>query len=206
MHIIGLTGGIAMGKSTIAQMLLSLHIPVINADQIVHALLEKNGKAVSRVSDAFAGVEHNGAIDRTLLGKKVFNNPEERKKLEAILHPMVREKEREQLAYYARKAANMVILEIPLLFETGAQRRCDYVMLASAPQHVQELRALSRKGMTKEKFEQIKKAQMPEAKKRRLADAIIPTGQGMAVTRRAVMAALEDALSKDARLWSAGYR
>ncbi len=186
MRILGLTGSIGMGKSTAAEMLRSLGLPVHDADAVVHALLAKGGKAVAAVEKAFPGVVTDGAVDRKALGAKVFGNRTELKRLENILHPLVRKAERDFLVQCRQDRHDVVVLDIPLLFETGGEKRCDGVVVVTAPQFLQTQRVLKRPGMTLERLRQILKSQMPDAEKRRRADWVVDTGLG----RRPTLAAL----------------
>lgn len=186
MRILGLTGSIGMGKSTAAAMLRALGLPVHDADATVHRLLGPGGKAVAPVALAFPGVVQAGAVDRKALGAKVFGKPAELKKLEAILHPLVRQAERAFLQRCRQARAPVAVLDIPLLFETGGEKRCDGVVVVTAPQFLQSQRVLKRSGMTKARFRQILAAQMPDVEKRRRADWVVDTGLG----RRATLAAL----------------
>lgn len=186
MRILGLTGSIGMGKSTAAEMLRSLGLPVHDADAVVHALLAKDGKAVAAVGKAFPGVVTDGAVDRKALGAKVFGNRTELKRLESILHPLVRKAEREFLAQCRQERHDVVVLDIPLLYETGGEKRCDGVVVVTAPQFLQTQRVLKRPGMTLDRFRQVLKSQMPDAEKRRRADWVVDTGLG----RRPTLAAL----------------
>ncbi len=176
--IIGLTGGIGMGKSATACLLRHMGIPVHDADAVVHAALSKGGAAVVRVGRLFPETLKRGAIDRTLLGRHVFHLPDQLQKLEKILHPIVRKEERAFLQAARRAKKPAVVLEIPLLFETGAEKRCDLILCVSAPRAIQKARVLARSGMTEEKFKAIVARQLPEAEKRRRADFVLPTGEG----------------------------
>jgi len=187
-RIIGLTGSIGMGKSTAAVILRSWRLPVHDSDATVHRLLGKGGAAVALVGKAFPGSIKDGAVDRRTLGAAVFGKPEELRRLEAILHPLVRDSERRFLKRHIRSEA--VVLDIPLLFETKAERRCDEVWVVSAPPAIQKQRVLRRPTMTPEKFQAILRQQTPDELKRRLGDRVIPTGLGKAVTIRALAAAL----------------
>lgn len=178
--VLCLTGSIGMGKSETACMFRRLRVPVFDADAAVHRLLAKGGKAVNAVAKAFPGVENNGAIDRKALGAKVFDNPLALRKLESILHPLVREAEREFIRRARRRRAKLVVLDIPLLFETGGEERCDYVAVVSAPSFVQRYRVLRRPGMTEERFARVLDQQMPDGEKCRRADFVIRTGIGKA--------------------------
>ena len=176
MIILGLTGSVGMGKSTAAREFRRMGIPVHDADKAVHRLLGRGGKAVAAVAAAFPGVEKGGAIDRAALGRLVFSDPAALKRLEAILHPLVRQAERAFLARARRRRRKLVVLDIPLLFETGGEARCDKVVVVSAPRRVQLARVMARPGMTAERLAGVEARQMPDAEKRRRADIIIETG------------------------------
>lgn len=186
MIILGLTGSIGMGKSTAAAMLRALGLPVHDADAAVHGLLARGGKAVKAVEAAFPGVTTDGAVDRKALGARVFGNKAALKQLEAILHPLVREAERAFLNRCRRARHDVVVLDIPLLFETGGEKRCDGVIVVTAPQFLQSQRVLKRPGMSPARFQQILGQQMPDPEKRRRADWVVDTGLG----RRPTLAAL----------------
>lgn len=179
MIVIGLTGSIGMGKSTVAALFRRLGIRVCSADAIVHRLLERGGAAVQAVGMRFPGVVRAGAVDRKILGGIVFTDPAGRRALEAILHPMVVAEEEGFVRREARKGAKIVVVEIPLLFETGAEARCDLTVVVTAPARVQRQRVMRRSGMTEEKFAAILRAQMPDGEKRRRAGAVIQTGLGL---------------------------
>jgi dephospho-CoA kinase len=191
MLIIGLTGSIGMGKSTAAQILRGFGLPVHNADRAVHDLLKKGGAAVRRVGKLFPAVIRRNAVDRAMLGRTVFHNPRKLRQLEKILHPLVRKTERVFLQKARRRKSPAVILEIPLLFETGAEKRCDLTLCVTAPKAVQKKRVLKRPGMTEAKFRAILKCQMPDREKRRRVDYVIGTGKSVADTRRQLQKTLE---------------
>ncbi|RMF09711.1 MAG: dephospho-CoA kinase [Alphaproteobacteria bacterium] len=176
--ILGLTGSIGMGKSETARMFRRQGVPVFDADAAVHRLLAKGGRAVEPVAKAFPGVERDGAIDRKALGAKVFGNPPALRKLEQILHPLVRQTEQDFIRRACRRGARLVVLDIPLLYETGGEGRCDYVAVVSAPDFVQRYRVLARPGMTEERFARVLEQQMPDREKRKRADFVIQTGNG----------------------------
>ena len=180
MIVIGLTGGIGMGKSTLARQFELLGAQICNADVIVHSLLGVGGGAVGAVGKAFTGSVRDGAVDRAALRKLIFNDEKQRKKLEAILHPLVVQEEDRFVQREKCLGARYAILDIPLLFETGAQARCDFTVLASAPRFIQRQRVLARPGMNEELFEKITAAQMSEREKEQLADFIVPTSLGKA--------------------------
>jgi len=191
MRIVGLTGSIAMGKSTAADMFRRMGVPVHDADLVVHRLLAQPGPALDRISREFPGVIRNGSVDRKALGKIVFADRTALSRLEAILHPLVRAAERQFRARARASRRKVVVLDIPLLFETGAERRCDAVLVVSAPRMVQMRRALDRPGMTKARFAEIEARQMPDARKRQLADVVIPTGLGRRLTWKSLLRALK---------------
>jgi dephospho-CoA kinase len=190
MKILGLTGGIGMGKSTAAAMLRRMGVAVFDADAEVHRLLGPGGLAVKRVAKDFPGVEKSGFIDRAALGKTVFADPAALKKLEAILHPLVRK--REKLFLKARRArrAPVVALDIPLLYETGREKNCDAVAVIWAPKFLQRRRVLARPGMNPGRLSAILAQQLPVHRKRRRADFAIPSGLGRAATWRGLKRAL----------------
>ena len=191
MKILCLTGSVGMGKTTAARMLRRLGIPVHDADAEVHRLLGRGGAAVKAVGTAFPGVKSGKGIDRAALGRIVFADPAALKRLEGILHPLVREAERKFLATARRQRRTLVILDIPLLYETKGERRCDGVIVVSAPRPIQLARVLARPGMTKERLAAIEARQMPDRQKRRRADIVIETGLGkrhsLANLRRALV-------------------
>jgi dephospho-CoA kinase len=182
MIVLGLTGSIAMGKSTAAAMFRRLGVPVYDADRAVHRLLGKGGAAVPLVAAVFPGVVVEDAIDRRLLGARVFGNAAALRELERILHPFVA-RERQRFLRTARlQGRRLVVLDIPLLFETGSERACDAVVVVSAPTSLQYARLLQRPGMSPERIATIMRRQMPDEEKRRRADFVIPTGLGKAST------------------------
>jgi len=174
--IIGLTGGIGMGKSTIAAAFRRARIPVFDADATVHALQTRGGRAVRAIGQAFPGAVRNGAVDRAALRAIVIPDPASMRVLERILHPMVRVAERAFLARARRARRPVVVLDIPLLLETGGERRVDLVLVVSAPRSVQRARVRARRRMTEAQIDTIIARQMPDAEKRRRADVIISTG------------------------------
>lgn len=176
MVVIGLTGGMAMGKSTAADVFRRAGIPVFDADRIVHALSAKGGAAVRPIGEAFPGVIRDGAVDRALLRKRVLVERDGLARLEAILHPLVRAAERAFIARARRAGRRIVVLDIPLLFETKGDRRVDYVVVVSAPPSVQRARLLRRGKMQPSELSAILARQMPDREKRRRADLVVPTG------------------------------
>lgn len=186
MVILGLTGSIGMGKSTAAGMFRYLGVPVYDADVVVHQLMVPGGAAFDPVIAAFPDALKNGKIDRQLLGARVFGDPVALSRLEAILHPLVRVQETKFIKRHRRAGRSLVVLDIPLLFETDGEERCDHVAVVSAPRFIQLQRVMARSGMTKAKFSAILSKQMPDREKRRKADFVIPTGLGRAVTFNAI--------------------
>lgn len=186
MIILGLTGSIAMGKSTAAAMFRRLGVPVYDADREVHHLLGRNGAAVPLVDRAFPGVVIDGAVDRARLGARVFDDASALRRLEGILHPLVAARRKVFLRTAARKRCRLVVLDIPLLYETGGERLCDAVAVVSAPRFLQEIRLLRRPGMDRARLAAVLRRQLPDAVKRRRADFIIPSGIGRAPTFLAI--------------------
>jgi dephospho-CoA kinase len=175
--VLGLTGSIGMGKSTAAAVLRALRLPLFDADQAVHRLLAPNGAAVRPVAAAFPDVRAgSGGIDRELLGRRVFADPAALSRLEAIMHPLVDRAEQRFLAQAHGRRAPIAVLDIPLLFETGTERRCDYVLVVSAPKFLQRQRVLRRPGMSEDRLAAILAQQMPDAEKQRRADFVVRTG------------------------------
>ncbi len=199
MLVIGLTGSIGMGKSTAAAMLRRLGLPVHDADAAVHRLMARGGAAVADVSAAFPGVEKDGAIDRGLLGVRVLDDDAAMKRLEAILHPLVRAEARRFLAKQARQRRPLAVLDIPLLYETGGDRLCDAVIVVSAPPYIQRVRVLRRPGMSEAKFRAILRRQMPDAEKRRRADFVVQTGLNKAHSLRQLAAIVRLLKERNAR-------
>ena len=179
MLILGLTGSIGMGKTETAKMFRSLGIPVFDADAAVHELYAEGGAAVGAVEAAFPGVAIDGAIDRDRLGKAVIGDSDAIARLESIVHPLVRQAQLDFRAKADTDGADIAVLDIPLLFETGGESRVDKIVVVSAPADVQRRRVLERPGMTEEKFDAILAKQLPDAEKRARADFIIETDRGL---------------------------
>ena len=186
MYILGLTGSIGMGKSVAAQNFRRFGVPVFDADAAVHELTGRGGAAVAAVDAAFPGVVKDGAVDRRALGAKVFDDTAALRRLERILHPLVRQAQRKFLQRARMGREKLVVLDIPLLFESGGDRLCDGVAVVSAPGFIQRQRVLARAGMTEEKFQAILARQMPDVAKRRRADFVIPTGYGFGFSLRRI--------------------
>jgi dephospho-CoA kinase len=187
--VLGLTGSIGMGKSTAAKTLRRLGIPLYDADGVVHRLLAPCGAAVESVAAEFLGVRaENGGIDRALLGQRVFSDPEALSRLERIIHPMVEAGEKRFLGLCRARRVPIVALDIPLLFESGSEHRCDYVLVVSAPGLIQRQRVLRRPGMTESRLAAILKNQMPDREKRARADFVVPTGSSRNLSLRRLRA------------------
>ena len=176
MKIIGLTGGIGMGKSTAARAFRRAHIPVFDADAAVHRLQARGGAALPQISDHFPGTVVDGVLDRARLRAAVVGNDAAIRQLEAIMHPLVRRMESAFLAQARRSGAPAAVLDIPLLLETGGEARVDRVVVVSAPRSIQMARVKRRRGMTDSQIDAIIARQMPDSQKRRRADLVIRTG------------------------------
>ena len=192
MIVLGLTGSIGMGKTTAATMFRRLGVPVHDADAETHRLQATGGAALSAIGAAFPGTVTNGSLDRDALRLRVIGDGVAMRVLEEIIHPMVYRAERRFLLTKRRLGHRMAVLDIPLLFETACERRCDLVATVSAPAFVQTQRVLSRPGMTPARLKAILSRQMPDAQKCRRADVVLPTGLGRAVTWRAICALVND--------------
>ena len=190
MIVLGLTGSIGMGKSTTARMFAEAGVPVHDSDEAVHRLYA--GKAAPLVEAAFPGTTDVGVVDRAKLGGRVLGDATALKRLEAIIHPLVRADADAFLARNRAAGAPLAVLDIPLLFETGGRNRVDKVVVVTAPAEVQRQRVLARPGMTQEKLASILDKQVPDAEKRRQADFIVDTGQGMDAARAAVAAIIAE--------------
>ncbi len=178
MIVLGLTGSIGMGKTTAAAAFRQVGAPVFDADAAVHRLLARGGGAVAEVEAAFPDVVRGGAVDRGALGRRVFGDAGALEKLEGIVHPKVRASRTRFIRLAASRSERLVVLDIPLLFETGGEAECDFICVVSAPRFVQAGRVLGRPGMTPEKLAGVLARQMPDAEKRRRADFVVPTGNG----------------------------
>jgi dephospho-CoA kinase len=178
--VIGLTGSIAMGKSTVAAQFRALGAKIVCADSIVHQLFASDAALCSEIQKYFPAAIKNKNIDRAALGKIVFADEKKRKLLEALIHPRVIAAEEEFVARAASLGARVVVMDIPLLFETGGEARCDITVVASAPAFLQKQRALKRANMSEEKFRRILQSQMSDAEKKSRADFVVSTGLGKA--------------------------
>jgi dephospho-CoA kinase len=195
--VLGLTGSIGMGKTTTARFFAEQGVPVLDADAVVHALYE--GEAVAPIEQAFPGTGRGGRIDRDELSRRVVADPDAFKRLEAIVHPLVRTAQSRFLAEAERSGAPVAVLDIPLLFETGGDQRVDAVVVVTAPHDVQRARALERPGMTGAKLDALLRKQVPDEEKRRRADFIVDTSRGFDSARsqvRAILASLESIRSR----------
>ena len=192
----GLTGSIGMGKSTTAQMFRDLDVPVYDSDATVHALY--SGRAAAPIEADFPGTTRNGEVDRTELSKYVVGNETAMKKLEAIVHPLVREEELKFRQTVIDSGEPLAILDIPLLFETGGEKRVDGIVVVTAPAEVQRERVLARDGMTEEKFEAILQRQVPDAEKRSKADYVVDTSKGMDWARQEVAKIVDEVVNQQA--------
>jgi dephospho-CoA kinase len=197
MIVLGLTGSIGMGKSTTAKMFVDAGVPVHDSDEAVHRLYA--GKAAPLVEAAFPGTTVSGVVDRTKLGARVLGDTAALKTLETIVHPLVRADAEAFLARHRAAGAPLVVLDIPLLFETGGRNRVDKVVVVTAPADIQRTRVLARPGMSEEKLAAILAKQVPDAEKRRQADFIIDTGEGMDAARAAVGAIIAKVTAEGTR-------
>jgi dephospho-CoA kinase len=182
--VLCLTGSLGMGKSTAAKFFAEAGVPVHDSDAVVHALYE--GEAVPLIEQAFPDTTAAGKVDRDKLGACVLTDPAALARLEAIVHPLVFAAREKFLAAAQASGAPVVVLDVPLLFETGADRHCDAVVVVTAPHEVQRRRTFERPGMTEDKFAAILKKQMPDAEKRRRADFIIDNSQDFDHARRQI--------------------
>jgi dephospho-CoA kinase len=191
MIVIGLTGSIGMGKSTVAKMFAEAGAPSFDSDAAVHRLYAPGGAAVAPVGAVFPGVISGGGVERAVLSARVVGDPEAMQRLEAIVHPLVREEQARFVTAQREMGAEYVVLDIPLLLESGRASDLDVVVVVSAPPEVQRARVLARPGMTEEKFERLLALQMPDAEKRARADFVIDTGADLEITRAQVRAVLD---------------
>lgn len=189
--MLGLTGSVGMGKSVTAQLFRDAGAPVYDADAAVHALYAPGGAAVLPVEAAFPGVTVDGGVDRTALGARVMGDDAAMRLLESIVHPLAAETQRRFLEAQHNAGAALVVLDIPLLFETGQDRSVDAVVVATAPEDVQRARVMARPGMTETRFAEILARQTPDAEKRARADFVIDTSSGLEDARAQVHAILD---------------
>lgn len=191
MIVLGLTGSIGMGKSTTARMFSEAGVPVYDADAEVAKLYEKGGVAVGPIADRFPGVVEDEAVNREALRQAVLENPDALADLEAIVHPLTGQSQIRFRERFTDERAPLVLLDIPLLFETGGDKYCDHVAVVTAPASVQRERVLSRPGMTPERLDAILAKQTPDAEKRAKADFVISSAFGLDFTRAHVTAIIE---------------
>ena len=196
MIVLGLTGSIGTGKSTTAAMFADLGVPVHDADRAVHDLYV--GEAVAPIAAAFPGAVRDGKVDRAALSEILRQAPERFGELEAIVHPLVREREAAFLAHHREAGTPIVLLDIPLLFETGGAARVDKIVVVTCDPAIQRQRVLARPGMTEEKFDLIRARQMPDAEKRKRADFVVDSGHGLEPARQQV-AEIVDTLNADGK-------
>ncbi|WP_174020956.1 dephospho-CoA kinase [Agrobacterium fabrum] len=189
MIVIGLTGSIGMGKTTTAKLFAEEGVPVLDSDEVVHGLYR--AEAVTLIEAAFPGTTISGMVDRQKLGDILRQNPANFTRLEEIVHPLVRDKQEAFLVKARKDDRAFAVLDIPLLFETGAEGRVDKVVVVSCAPEIQRERVLSRPGMTEEKFEMILARQMPDAEKRRRADFVVDSGNGVEAARDQVKEILQ---------------
>ncbi len=202
MFVLGLTGSIAMGKSTASGFFRSFGVPVFDADSSVHRLFMPGGAAVDPVLGAFPSCgDGDGGIDRQRLGREVFDNEVALKRLERIVHPLVRDVQRRFLSMRSAERHWLVVMDIPLLYETGGDQLMDAVAVVSAPAFLQAQRVLRRPGMTKARLGAILERQMPDHQKRRRADFVIPTGLGMRPSIAAIEAIIEQVRMRPGMVW-----
>jgi dephospho-CoA kinase len=193
MIVLGLTGSVGMGKSTAAAMLRRLGVPVHDADATVHRLMAPGGAAVAAVAKAFPDMRRkDGGIDRVALGRRVFADAKALQRLERILHPLVRQSQQSFLAAARARREPLVVLDVPLLFESGGKARWDKVLVVSAPAAVQRARVMAQPGITEARFRAILAKQMPDAEKRRRADYVVQSGLGRALTYRTLRRILRE--------------
>lgn len=200
MLLIGLTGSIGMGKSETAKMFRELGVPVYDADAAVHKLYEKGGKAVEPLRAAFPAAIVDDAVDRKALSRSVIGMPDEMKKLEAIVHPLVGEAQMEFLRENMAAGQAMAVLDIPLLYETGGETRVDIVVVVSAPYDIQKTRVLARPDMDEAKFAAIHAKQVPDAEKRRRADFVVESDKGLDHARARVAAIVEALKTREGKV------
>lgn len=176
---VGLTGSIGMGKSETAKMFTQLGVPVYDADAAVHRLYQPGGAAVAPIEAAFPGTVRDGAVDRVELSKHVTGNHDATQRLQAIVYPLMADERRKFLEDANKKGADIVVFDIPLLFETRGESNMDAVVVVSAPSHIQRERVLARPGMTEEKFDYLHSRQMPDEEKRAKAHFVVVTDKGL---------------------------
>ena len=192
-YVIGLTGGIGMGKSETAKLFADEGVAVHDADATIARLYGQGGAAVEAIAKAFPGTVKDGAVDRAALSARVVNDPAALARLEALVHPLVQQDRKD---FLKNSPAPIILFDIPLLFEIGAEREMDAVVVASAPEQVRRARVLARPGMTAEKFESLKARQLGDAEKRQQAHYVVMTDKGLEHAREQVKMILADIRKK----------
>ncbi len=205
MFVLGLTGSIGMGKSTCAAMFRELGVPVHDADRVVHQALAQGGAAVAETGRLFPKSQRDHAIDRNILGEIVFSSVDSLRQLESILHPLVAASTVRFLRQNALAGARLAVLDIPLLFETGAEDRVDAILVVSAPAMIQAYRVMSRPGMTQVKFDNIRAHQYPDELKKEAADYVVSTGRDKAHTFASISMLVELLTDTNGHVWAPGY-
>jgi len=201
--ILGLTGSIAMGKSTASGFFSAFSIPVFDADAAVHALFLPGGAAVRPVLSTFPGCgSETIGVDRKALGQAVFDDADALQRLEQIVHPLVRATQRRFLVTQAAAGRPLAVMDIPLLYETGGDKLMDAVAVVSAPAFIQAQRVLRRPGMTRERLDAILQRQMPDLEKRQRADFVIPTGLGKRCSIKAIAGIIDEVKNRRATAWA----
>lgn len=203
MLIVGLTGSIGMGKSETAKMFRALGVPVYDADAAVHKIYAPGGPAVAPLEAAFPGVTGASGVDREALAQRVLGDAKALKKLESIVHPLVRLQQLEFLQQAARAGSEIVVIDVPLLYETGGESQVDCVVVVSAPYQTQRQRVLARPGQSEEKFQAILSKQISDEEKRRRADFVIDTDQGLEAAMQQVREILPHLARWPAKVWRA---
>jgi dephospho-CoA kinase len=201
MYILGLTGSIGMGKTTAARAFKTLGIPVYDADTTIHKLMNENNAVVAEIKKIFPEAVKNNIIDRNILGSMVFGDMSILRELEKILHPRARVLQYKFMRCAAKNRQNMIVLDIPLLFETKGDQFCDAVIVVSAPSFVQRSRVLARANMTEKKFIEICNRQLSDKEKRIRANYIIPTGLGKSVSLTYIKKIIKDVKTKNGYKW-----
>ena len=202
MHIIGLTGSIGMGKSSVASAFRYCGAAVYDADYTVHSLMAQGGVAVEKVAEAFPDVITNRSVDRQALGEIVYNSKQALETLERILHPLARDMQIRFLRINAKQRNRLVVLDIPLLFEKQLNSFCDSIVVVTAPYFIQSQRVLARPGMTKKRFYNILDNQMPDSEKKKHADFIIQTGLNKKYALSNIRKIMSKCAGKQNSLWS----
>ena len=204
MYILGLTGSIGMGKTTAARAFKNLGIPVYYADATIHRIMNENSTVVAAIKSIFPEAVKNNSIDRIILGSIVFENISALKELEKILHPCAKVLQYKFMRWAAKNRYNMIVLDVPLLYETKGDQFCDAVIVVSAPSFIQRSRVFARANMTEKKFIEICNRQLSDKEKRCKANYIIPTGLGKSVSLAYIKKIIQDVKTKNSRKWLPG--